>query len=52
LQAKFFKKYEESQVLNHVRSIDVNEDEQVDAEDLRRFREVIQDKTYNDLSSI
>lgn len=31
LQAKYFKKYSEQQLLPLVRSIDVNEDEQIDS---------------------
>lgn len=52
LQAKHFKKYEEKELLPLVRSIDVNEDEQVDSEDLKRFNELIGEKTFKDMSTV
>ena len=52
LQSKYFKQYEERELLKYVRGIDVNEDETVDAEDLRRFRELISDKMYRTLTSV
>ena len=51
IQAKHLKQYDEKQVLKYVRSMDVNEDQIIDAEDLRRYRELICDKVYKNLSN-
>ena len=51
IQAKYLKQYDEKDVLKFVRSMDLNEDETVDGEDLRRFRQLISDKVYKQLSN-
>ena len=51
LQSRYFKQHEEREVLKHVRSIDLNEDEEIDAEDMRHYRELISDKVYKQMTN-
>jgi hypothetical protein len=52
IQSKHFKQYDEGEVLKYVRQIDLNEDEVIDAEDLRRYRELISDKIHRQMSNV
>jgi hypothetical protein len=52
LQSKFFKKFSEREILQFVRGVDLNEDEQITEDDLKGYRELIRDRTYKELCPV